>query len=111
MNCVFSGFSFQDVLLLVGATARSGELVLESGNNIGSIIFHSGRILQAFSPYSRAIGDLLVDEAIISDAELIEMLQEQKKRPTARSEVCSSKPGRSAMKKLKLWYMNRYGKQ
>ena len=80
MNCVFSGFSFQDVLLLVGATARSGELVLESGNNIGSIIFHSGRILQAFSPYSRAIGDLLVDEAIISDAELIEMLQEQKKK-------------------------------
>ena len=79
MNCESSGFSLQDLLFLIGATSRTGELVLESGNNIGSIIFHEGKILQAFSPYSRAIGDLLVEDGIITEAELLQMLQEQKK--------------------------------
>jgi glutaredoxin-related protein len=72
------GFSLTDILLLIGMQGRSGELVLESGNNIGTILFHRGRILQAFSPYSRAIGDLLVEEGLISDAELMETLRQQK---------------------------------
>lgn len=79
MNCESTGFPLQDVLLLIGITERTGELVLESGNNIGTIIFHNGKILQAFSPYSRAIGDLLVEDGIITETELIETLQEQKK--------------------------------
>jgi hypothetical protein len=73
------GFALQDVLLLIGLQARTGELVVESGNNIGSILLHKGRILQAFSPYSRAIGDLIVEEGLINEEELLETLRLQKK--------------------------------
>lgn len=79
MNAVSAGFTIEGVLLLMGLQARTGELLLESGNNIGSILFHEGRILQAFSPYTRAIGDLLVEEGVLSDAELIEVLRLQKR--------------------------------
>ena len=71
-------FSLSDILFLIGIQARTGELVMEAGNNIGTILFHRGNILQAFSPYSRAIGDLLVEEGLISDTELLEMLKLQK---------------------------------
>lgn len=78
MNCELSGFLLQDVLLLIGLKIGTGELVLESGNNIGSILFHRGKILQAFSPYSRAIGDLLVEDGVITESELLHMLMQQK---------------------------------
>jgi hypothetical protein len=83
MNCESTGFIFQDLLLLIGLKARTGELVIESGNNIGSMIFHNGNVLQAYSPYSRAIGDLLVEKGVISEAELLEFLLEQKKNNNA----------------------------
>jgi len=70
--------SLPDIFFLIGVHTRTGELVLESGNNIGTILFHRGKILQAFSPYSRAIGDLLVEEGIITDTELLETLKLQK---------------------------------
>jgi hypothetical protein len=73
------GFSLQDVVLLIGMQARTGELVIESGNNIGTILFHKGNILHAFSPYSRAMGDLLVEEGMITEKDLLETLMLQKK--------------------------------
>jgi len=73
-----SGFSLNDILLLVSMQGRTGELVLEAGNNIGTMLFHKGRILQAFSPYSRAIGDLLVEGGMINETELMKMLKQQK---------------------------------
>ena len=73
------GLSLADVLFLVGMRGRTGELVVESGNNIGTMLFHSGKILQAFSPYSRAIGDLLVEDGLITESELIETLKIQKR--------------------------------
>jgi hypothetical protein len=78
MNCESTCFELQDVLLLIGMQERTGELLLESGNNIGTILFHTGMILQAFSPYSRAIGDLLVEEGVITESELLDALHEQK---------------------------------
>ncbi len=78
MSVASSGFSLADLLLLVGIERRSGELVVEAGNNIGSLLFHDGMILLAFSPYTRAIGDLLVEQGAVSDAELIEVLKEQR---------------------------------
>ncbi len=83
MNCESTGFTVQDVLFLIGMQARTGELMMESGNNIGSILFYNGRILQAFSPYSRAIGDLLVEDGNITEHELIETLKLQKKNADA----------------------------
>jgi hypothetical protein len=78
MHGKLTGFSLQDVLLLIGAQGRTGELDLESGNNIGSMLFHEGKILHASSPYSRAIGDLLVEDGLISEADLIRTLALQK---------------------------------
>jgi Domain of unknown function (DUF4388) len=74
-----SVFSLQDVLLLVSMQFRTGELVLESGNNIGSILFHEGKILHASSPYSRAIGDLMVEAGLITEDDLLDALMLQKK--------------------------------
>lgn len=73
------GFSLQDILLLLSIHERSGELVMEAGNNIGTILFHKGKIIQAFSPYSRAFGDLIVEDGLISESELLETLTYQKK--------------------------------
>jgi hypothetical protein len=73
-----SGFSIEGILLLIGLQARTGELIIESGNSIGSMIFHDGKILQSFSPYARAIGDLLVEGGAVTEAELLEVLNSQK---------------------------------
>ena len=81
MNAHSSGFDLYDALLLIGLEGRTGELVVESGNNIGSLFFHEGRILLAFSPYTRAIGDLLVEQEILTDAELLEVLKQQMTGP------------------------------
>jgi len=78
-----TGFTLQDVVLLIGMQARTGELILEADNNIGTILFHNGNVLQTSSPYSRAIGDLLVEEGLISDTDLIETLLHQKKNPVS----------------------------
>ena len=81
MNGDAAGFTTEGVVLVIGLQARTGELVIESGNNIGSMLFHQGAILQALSPYSRAIGDLLVEDGVLSEAELLEVLKLQKNEP------------------------------
>ena len=80
MKCEFPEFILQDILLLIGLKALTGELVPESGNNIGSLVFRYGRILQAFSPYSRAIGDLLVEQGNVAESELLATLKLQKQK-------------------------------
>jgi hypothetical protein len=83
MKCELPEFVLQDIFLLIGLKARTGELELESGNNIGSMVFRDGRILQAFSPYSRAIGDLLVEQGIVTEEELLATLKLQKQQNDA----------------------------
>jgi len=77
MNMNSSGFQLHDALLLIGLEGRTGELVVESGNNIGSLFFHEGKIILAFSPSTRAIGDLLVEQDVLTDAELLDVLKRQ----------------------------------
>ncbi len=77
MNVTKSCFELHDLLLLIGAEGRTGELVIESGNNIGSLLFHEGKILLAFSPYTKAIGDRLVEQGVINENELLEVLKQQ----------------------------------
>ena len=67
-------------MLVIGLQARTGELIIESGNSIGSMIFHDGKILQSFSPYARAIGDLLVEGGAVTEVELLEILDAQKNK-------------------------------
>ena len=81
MKADTSGFTLQDILLLIGMEGRTGELIVESGNNIGTLLFHEGKILLAFSPYTRAIGDLLVEQGVLTDAELLDVLKQQMTGP------------------------------
>jgi hypothetical protein len=81
MKADTSGFKLHDILMLIGLEGRTGELNLESGNNIGSLVFHEGKILLAFSPYTRAIGDLLVEQGVLTDAELLDVLKRQMAGP------------------------------
>jgi len=78
MNNGITGFTMPDILLLIAMQGLTGELEIESGNNIGSVLFYQGRILHALSPYSRAIGDLLVEDGLVTETELIDMLKLQK---------------------------------
>lgn len=78
MQTTRSSLQLPDLLLIIGIEKRTGELVVESGNNIGSLLFHEGRILIGFSPYTRAIGDQLVEQGVISEAELLSALKEQR---------------------------------
>jgi hypothetical protein len=71
--------SISDVLLVLAAGSRTGELTVEDGNNLGTLLLWQGKILTASSPYSRAIGDLLVDDGLITESELIETLKLQKR--------------------------------
>jgi hypothetical protein len=83
MKADLTGFSSQAIFFLVGMQQRTGELTLESGNNIGTMLFHKGNILQASSPYSRAIGDLLVEDGLITEEDLLETLMLQKKNSSS----------------------------
>ena len=83
MGVTKSGFGLYDVMLLLGMQRRTGELVVEAGNNIGSLFFYEGRILLAFSPYTRAIGDLLVEQGVLNETELLEVLKQQRTGPHA----------------------------
>ncbi len=97
IKCECTGFSLQDILLLIGLEGRTGEVLIEAGNNIGSIKFRDGNILLAFSPYSRAIGDLLVESGKITGDELIEMLQVQKRERTGPIGALFVKKGRVSL--------------
>ncbi len=83
-----------DVLFLMGMQLRTGEMTTESGNNIGTMLFHRGKILQAASPYSRTIGDLLVEDGMVSETELMETLKLQKKNEYAPLGALLLKTGR-----------------
>ena len=76
-----NGFGLHDILLLLALQRRTGELTLESGNNIGTLVLYEGRLILAFSPYTRAIGDLLVERGVLTDAELLEVLKQQRIGP------------------------------
>jgi hypothetical protein len=78
MSFAAADFKIQDVILLLGIEGRTGELVVEAGNNIGSLLFREGKILLAFSPYTRAIGDLLVEQGALTDTELLDVLKQQR---------------------------------
>jgi hypothetical protein len=100
MNVNTSGFKLYDALLLIGMEGRTGELIVESGNNIGSLLFHEGRILLAFSPYTRAIGDLLVEQEVLTDTELMDVLKQQMIIPHAPLGMLLLKKGKVAFQMI-----------
>ena len=94
MKTTKSYFELHDLLLLIGAEERTGELVIESGNNIGSLLFHEGKIILAFSPYTRAIGDRLVEQGVLTESELLDILQQQRSGPPVPIGMILQKAGK-----------------
>jgi glutaredoxin-related protein len=101
-NITKNGIGLHDVMLLIGLQRRTGELVLESGNNIGSLVFHEGRLLLAFSPYTRAIGDLLVERGVLTDAELLDVLKQQRIGPHAPVGMLLLKTGKVTFQDIEM---------
>lgn len=97
-----SGFGLQDVLLLLALQQRTGELLLESGNNIGTLVFYRGKLLLAFSPYTRAIGDLLVERGVLTDAELLDVLKQQRTGPHTPVGTLLLKTGKVTFRDIEL---------
>jgi hypothetical protein len=74
-----------DVMQFIHLGRRTGTLSLRRGNEQAEITFHRGAIVGARSASSRKIGELLVDEGILSPADLDEALRAQAAEPTQRT--------------------------
>jgi len=102
MKAETSGFKLHDMLLLIGLEGRTGELVVESGNNIGTLLFHDGKILLAFSPYTRTIGDILVEQGVLTDGELLDVLKQQLIGPHMPTGMLLQKTGKVTFKAIEI---------
>jgi len=74
-----------DVMQFIHLGRRTGTLSLRRGNEHGEITFHRGAIVGARSASSRKIGELLVDEGILSPGDLEEALRQQAEEPSPRT--------------------------
>ena len=59
-----------DVMQFIHLGRRTGTLSLQRGSELGEITFHHGAIVGARSPASRKIGELLLEEGILEQADL-----------------------------------------
>ncbi len=62
--------SVADVMQFIHLGGRTGTLVLESGARRAEIGFHRGRIISAWTPDAKRLGQLLLDAGLVDDARL-----------------------------------------
>ena len=72
--------SVADVMQFVHLGGRTGTLVIKSGAESAEIGFHRGRIISAWTPDSKRLGDLLVSLGAIEDLTLMEALARQERQ-------------------------------
>jgi hypothetical protein len=77
--------SVAEVLQFVHIGRRTGTLVLRGGEGRGEVGFHRGRIINAWSPSSKKLGDLLLVKGLLERAQLDEALRLQATRQPRRS--------------------------
>jgi hypothetical protein len=75
--------SVADALQFIHLGGRTGTLTLTSGETSAEIGFHQGRIVNAWGPASKRLGELLVESGII-DAETLETALKQQEQETPR---------------------------
>ena len=63
--------SVADALQFIHLGGRTGTLTLTLGETRAEIGFHQGRIVNAWGPGSKRLGELLVDESVIDQATLV----------------------------------------
>ncbi len=69
--------SVADAVQFIHLGARTGTLTLINGERRGGIGFHKGRIVNAWAPGAKRVGDLLLESGAIDDATLHEALKRQ----------------------------------
>src|SRR5438132_3700870 len=77
--------SVADALQFIHLGGRTGTLTLSRGEVTAEIGFHQGRIVNAWGPGSKRLGDLLVDNGSISPDTLQEALRQQEAETPRRS--------------------------
>jgi hypothetical protein len=77
--------SVADALQFIHLGARTGTLQLSSGDAKAQIGFHDGRIVNAWGPGSKKLGELLLAAAVIDQPALDAALQAQKSGEPRRS--------------------------
>src|SRR5438105_3324145 len=77
--------SVADALQFIHLGGRTGTLTLTRGEVTAEIGFHQGRIVNAWGPASKRLGDLLVDSGSLSPETLEEALRTQESERPRRS--------------------------
>jgi hypothetical protein len=72
--------SVAEVLQFVHIGRRTGTLVITGGEGRGEVGFHRGRIISAWSPSSKKLGDLLLVRGMLAKPQLDEALRLQQAR-------------------------------
>ncbi|HEY2031051.1 MAG TPA: DUF4388 domain-containing protein [Myxococcales bacterium] len=77
--------SVADALQFIHLGGRTGTLTLVNGELKAEIGFHGGRIVNAWGPSSKRLGELLIDNGVIDKATLAKALQAQDTEQPRRS--------------------------
>lgn len=77
--------SVADAMQFIHLGGRTGTLTLTNGDVSAVIAFHQGRIVNAFGPGSKKLGELLVDAGAIEPATLEAALAQQESEQPRRS--------------------------
>jgi uncharacterized protein DUF4388 len=77
--------SVADALQFIHLGGRTGTLTLTCGEAKGGIGFHQGRIVNAWAPGGKRLGELLVEAGAIDQARLDEALRQQETEHPRRS--------------------------
>src|SRR5437016_5340315 len=77
--------SVADALQFIHLGGRTGTLTLSNGEAKATIGFHQGRIVNAWAPGSKRLGDLLIEAGAIDKACLVDALLQQETEHPRRS--------------------------
>jgi hypothetical protein len=77
--------SVADALQFIHLGGRTGTLTLINGDTRAEIGFHGGKIVNAWGPGSKRLGELLIDSGAIDGATLRTALEKQEKEQPRRS--------------------------
>src|SRR5438067_3196668 len=77
--------SVADALQFIRLGGRTGTLTLVSGGTNAGIGFHQGRIVNAWGPNTKRLGELLVDDGAIDRSTLANALRQQEQEQPRRS--------------------------
>src|SRR5882672_1284111 len=77
--------SVADALQFIHLGGRTGTLTLSNGEAKATIGFHQGRIVNAWAPGSKRLGDLLIESGVIDKACLVDALLQQETEHPRRS--------------------------